>query len=114
MQYETLDRVVELVKPYGHADIQDAFRLIPIRPQDYPLLGIIWKSQFYHVRVLPIGSSVSCQTFKSFSCAVQWMLQHKCGVVGVTNLLDDFISVGPARETDCMNSLLSFELLSQH
>ena len=114
MQYETLDSVVELVKPYGPADTQDAFRLIPIRPQDYPLLWIMWKSQFYHVRVLPIGCSVSCQIFKSFSYAVQWMLQHKFGVVGVTHVLDDFISIGPARDTDCMNSLLSFELLSQH
>ena len=61
-----------------------------------------------------MGSSVNCQTFKSFSCAVQWMLQQKFGVVGVTHLLDDFISVGPARDTDCINSLLSFELLSQH
>ena len=49
VQYESLDRVVELVMSCGprcliaKADIQEAFRLIPIRPQDYPLLGFTWQ-----------------------------------------------------------------------
>lgn len=76
VQYESLDRVIELVRSCGpncliaKADIQEAFRLIPIRPQDYPLLGFTWKGMFYHDKVLPMGSSVSCQTFERFSRAL--------------------------------------------
>ena len=48
------------------ADIQDEFHSIPIRRQDYPLLGITWRGQFFHDWVLPMGSSTSCQTFERF------------------------------------------------
>ena len=77
VQYETLDRVVELVRSCGRncliakADIQEAFRLIPIRSQDYPLLGFTWQGKYYHDKVLPMGSAVSCQTFERFSRAQQ-------------------------------------------
>ena len=95
------------------ADIQEAFRLIPIRPQDYPLLGFTWQGIFYHDKVLPMGSAVSCQTFEHFSRALQWILQSHFNVVNVTHLLDDFIFVGSYNEPTCLNSLLSFENLAQ-
>ena len=119
VQYESLDRVVELVMSCGprcliaKADIQEAFRLIPIRPQDYPLLGFTWQGIFYHDKVLPMGSAVSCQTFEHFSRALQWILQSHFNVVNVTHLLDDFIFVGSYNEPTCLNSLLSFENLAQ-
>ena len=52
VQYESLDRVVELVRSCGlnsliaKADIRDAFRIIPIIPEDYPLLGFTWQCMF--------------------------------------------------------------------
>ena len=118
VQYELLDRVIELVRNSGShsliakADIRDAFRLIHIRPQDNPLLGFIWKDMFYHDKVLPMGSSVSCQTFERFSRAIQWILQSAFHVSQVTHFLDDFIFVRPADEPTCLNYLLSFESLS--
>ena len=72
VQYESLDIVIDLVRSCGHnsliakADIQDAFRLVPIRPQDYPLLGFTWNGMFYQDKVLPMGSEtpdVSCFYF---------------------------------------------------
>ena len=119
VQYESLDIVIDLVRSCGHnslvakADIQDAFRLVPIRPQDYPLLGFTWNGMFYHDKVLPMGSAVSCQTFERFSRALQWILQTHFGVSKVTHLLDDFIFFGPCNESTCLTSLLSFEKLSQ-
>ena len=95
VQYESL----ELVRSCGphcliaKANIQEAFRLIPIRPQDYPLLGFTWQGMFYHDKVLPMGSAVSCQTLEHFSRALQWILQSHFNVVKVTHLLDDFIFV---------------------
>ena len=53
-----------MVRACGHkcliakADIQEAFRLIPIRPQDYPLLGFTWKGLFYYDIMLPMGAIV--------------------------------------------------------
>ena len=118
VQYESLDIVIDLVRSYGlnsliaKADIQDAFRLVPIRPQDYPLLGFTWNGMLYHDKVLPMCSAVSCQTFERFSRALQWILQTHFGVSKVTHLLDDFIFFGPCNESTCLTSLLSFEKLS--
>ena len=67
---------------------------------------------FYHDKVFPMGSSVSCQTFERFSRAIQWILQSAFHVSQVTHFLDDFNFVGPANEPTCLNSLLSFESLS--
>lgn len=44
-------------------DIEDAFRIIPIHPSDYHLLGFIWEGQFYYDKCLPMGASSSCQIF---------------------------------------------------
>ena len=60
-----------------------------------------------------MGSSTSCQTFKRFSRALQWILKYHFEVSGVTHLLDDFIIVGPAGKSASLNSLCFFEQLSQ-
>ena len=39
-------------------DIQDAFRIIPINPSDYHLLGFSWNDQFYYDKCLPTGPAV--------------------------------------------------------
>ena len=110
---------MELVREGGQgyliakADIQDAFRLIPMRPQHYPLLGFTWHGQFFHYQVLPMVSSTSYKTFERFSRALQWILQYHFEVSGVTHLLDDFIFIGPAGKSTCRNSLCSFKQLSQ-
>ena len=49
VSYEMLDDIVALVKTNGpgslmaKADIESAFRIIPIHPDDYHLLGFMWE-----------------------------------------------------------------------
>ena len=38
-------------------DIKSAFRIIPIHPNDYPLLGMEWLGRFYYDRCMPMGCS---------------------------------------------------------
>jgi hypothetical protein len=35
-------------------DIKSAFRIIPIKPSDYDLLGIFLQGQYYYDRAMPI------------------------------------------------------------
>ena len=108
-QYESLDRVIDLVRSCGHnsliakAAIHDAFRLVPIRPQYYPLLGFTWNGMLYHDKFLPMGSAISCRTFVRFSRALQWILQTHFGVSKLTHLLHNFIFFGPGNN---MNQLV--------
>ena len=59
-----------------------------------------------------MGTAVSCQTFERFSRALQWILQTHFNVLRVTHLLDDYIFFGPATDSTCLHSLISFERLA--
>jgi len=83
------------------ADIQDAFYLIPIKFSDHRLLGFHWGGIFYHESVLPMGASSSCQLFKKFSSALQWILGENFKIKGVSHLLDDVFIVGKAHSNEC-------------
>lgn len=58
VQYDSIDQVVDLVQKFGReyltakTDIKDAFRIIPIDPSDYYLLGFTWKYQYYFYKYL--------------------------------------------------------------
>jgi len=70
-------------------DIKSAFRIIPIRPADYNLLGIYWRGNYYYDRCLAMGLASSCKTFEALSTAVQWIAQTKLGTSYMLHLLDD-------------------------
>lgn len=119
VNYETLDHCVAIAQRIGRnaliakADIQDAFRLLPIHPVSYNLLGFTWDGAFYYDKCLPMGCSVSCQLFEAFATSIQWILTQKLNVPFISHILDDFIFFGPSSSNTCYNSLQSFLLLSQ-
>jgi len=114
VQYENFDYALSLVKQIGRGclmakcDIESAFRIIPIASADYGLLGFKWEGVYYHDKCLPMGCSVSCNIFESFSSALQWVMQHKFGVYSMTHILDDFIFFGPPSSAICGTDLNNF------
>ncbi len=102
--------MVGLIQKFGvgaliaKADIKEAFRNIPIRPQDHHLLGFKFEDLYYYDKVLPMGASVSCAHFESFSQAIQWLLINHFKVTGLTHY-DDFIFVGPPHSGLCLGGL---------
>lgn len=118
VSYEKIDSVISLVKAFGrHAllaksDIENAFRLLPIRPSDMPLLGFTCKKedgsiQFYMDACLPMGLSISCQVFERFSCALQWVMETKYHA-SLSHMIDDFCFVGPPASDACGQALDNF------
>lgn len=61
IQYASVDMAVDMIKQLGRGtqllklNIKDAYRIIPIHPADYHLLGISWKGKTYVDRALPFG-----------------------------------------------------------
>ena len=61
VSYATLDDAIKEIRELGKgafiakSDIESAFRLIPIKKQDYHLLGFQWKDEFFFEKVLPMG-----------------------------------------------------------
>ena len=103
VQYATLQDAFKLIlgmgpHPYmAKLDIQSAFRLIPIKPEQYNLLCIKWEDQYYYDRCLPMGARSSCALFESFSSAIEH-IAVKQGVTSVIHYLDDFFLVNRNKE----------------
>ena len=119
VQYEVLDNCVQIIQSLGSgclvakADFKDAFRLVPVSPASYRLLGFIWDGSYFYDRCLPMGCAISCQTFESLSQALQWILVNKLAVNHVSHILDDFITFGPPDSTECQLSLHKFLSLAE-
>ncbi|XP_069109712.1 uncharacterized protein [Argopecten irradians] len=112
--YQSIDDAIKLIKKYGKGallaktDIESAFRLIPIHPNDYELLGFKIEDKYFYDRVLPMGCSISSRLFETFSTAIHWILEHKLQVAGVVHVLDDFLFVGPPNTEQCLKDLTEF------
>eukprot|EP00079_Xenopus_tropicalis_P036153 XP_017949924.1 PREDICTED: uncharacterized protein LOC101732219 isoform X1 [Xenopus tropicalis] len=83
------------------ADIESAFRLLPVHPESLHLLGCHFKGHYYVDRSLPMGCSISCAYFEAFSTFLEWVVHKKAGVTSVIHYLDDFLCVGPQHSNLC-------------
>ncbi|KAK3086988.1 hypothetical protein FSP39_000072 [Pinctada imbricata] len=114
VQYQTIEDAIRIVAKFGRGtlmaktDIEHAFKLIPIHPSDYELLGFQFNGQFYYDKTLPFGLSYSCQLFEKFSSALQWIMESHFKVPGCVHVLDDFLYLGPPRSDLCNKSLNYF------
>ena len=88
-------------------DIKSAFRITPIHPSDFPLLGMKWDNQFYFDVCLPMGPFSSCQIFEAFSSSLEWISVLRFGASGVLHILDDFFFIAPTEE-QCRTDLRNF------
>ena len=77
VHYATVEQAIHFIRSFGSncymakTDIKSAFRIIPVHPSDYPLLGFHWRDGYYYDRCLPMGCSSSCAIFETFSTALQ-------------------------------------------
>ena len=102
VSYATISDAIQQIKLAGagcflsKTDIKNAFRITPIRPQDYHLLGMKWQGMYYYDRCMPMGCSSSCKTFETFSSALEWIAQNKLHIRHILHLLDDFLIIAPS------------------
>lgn len=97
VHYASVDDAVKVIKSLGQQcylvklDIESAFKIIPVHPSDYHLLGLHWDGAYYFDKTLPMGCRSSCAIFEAFSTAIEWVALHKLNIVGVKHILDDFL-----------------------
>jgi hypothetical protein len=74
-------------------DIKSAYRCIPVRPADWPLLGCRWKGKLYFDMELPFGMRSSCGCWECYSTAIDWMAQQECQLRRrLLHYIDDFFA----------------------
>jgi len=52
-------------------DIKSAYRLVPVHPDDRPLLGVMWKGAYYIDAMLPFGLRSAPKIFTAVADALE-------------------------------------------
>ena len=119
VKYASVGDAIKLLKRLGHGcfmaktDVKSAFRIIPIHPADFSLLGMKWENMYYFDRCLAMGLSSSCAIFESFSTALEWLSINQLGACAVVHILDDFLFIAKSKEK-CVGDLQNFITMCNH
>ena len=74
-------------------DVKAAFKQVPVRPEDRPLLGLKWDGKYYYEMVLPFGLRTSGHRWEMYATALHYFIRHHIGVEFVVHYVDDFLLV---------------------
>lgn len=98
--YDMVDRTITDLVASGPGslmlklDLESAFRHIPVRVEDWPLLGFTWLGQLYYDIVLGFGCRSAPYVFNLFSEALHWILERNIPA-RIRHYLDDFLGIFP-------------------
>ena len=95
-----LGRFTELAK----LDIASAYCMVPVHPDDRPLLGMRWKGKLYMDSALPFGLRSAPKVFTAIADGLEWILQERGGCKSI-HYLDDFLFMGSPGSAECRASL---------
>lgn len=115
VSYVSFDRAVMLVSQAGSgalmakSDIESAFRLLPVHPECYHLLGCQVEGEYFYDACLPMGCSISCYFFELFSSFLEWVVRYETSSRGVIHYLDDFLFVSSGDSPQCQFLLDTFK-----
>ena len=119
VQYQTIDTAISLIQQIGpgallaKTDLENAYKQVPVHPDDFELLGFQIHNMFYFDKTLPFGLSYSCNLFEKFSSALHWILENKFSVSHCVHVLDDFLFIGPPNSPQCYSALMAFHVLAR-
>lgn len=74
-------------------DVEAAFKQVPVRPEDRPLLGLKWDGKYYYELTLPFGLRSSGNRWEMYALALEWFFRHHLGIELVIHYVDDFLFV---------------------
>jgi len=80
LAYASVDHLAGLVMSAGRgsflvkADIKEAYRIVPVHPEDQHFLGVYWEGSLYVDKVLPFGLRSAPKIFSALANALQWTL----------------------------------------
>ena len=119
LSYASADDVVSMIlqKRQGtllaKLDLESAYRIIPVHPQDRHLLGMQFDGKLYVDTVLPFGLRSAPKIFSVLADGLLWiMTQH--GIQAALHYLDDYIFLGNPETSECAEALkLALQLCEQ-
>ena len=119
VEYQSIDDAIFMIREAGpgcfmsKCDIASAFRIIPLRPDQYYLFGFEWNNKFYYDKCLPMGCGSSCNIFETLSTALHWIAYRKLAIQLIVHFLDDFLLVHKEKVI-CNKQLALFTDMCSH
>ena len=95
LEYPSVHNTARLVRVLGKGamlaklDLKSAYHIVPIYPQDRPLLAVRWEEEVLLDGALPFGLRSAPKLFTAIADALMWVMQQ-CGVTQVLHYFDDF------------------------
>ena len=111
LHYATFDQALALVFSFGNGalmtklELKQAFRLCPVSPSDWDLLGMYWQGKFCVDLRLPFGLRSSPFLFNRLADAFEWILKHNYAISALMHYLDDYFTVGPPSSPLCASQV---------
>ena len=84
--------------------LQNAYRLVPIHPEDRRFLGVAWQGLVYVHCQLSFGLATTPAIFNTLAEALEWILKSR-GMHYVIHYLDDFLLLGRPNSDECAMGL---------
>ena len=106
LSYVSVEDAVEAVMKKGRGaslakvDIRNAYRVLPVHPDDRWLLGMRWEGALYVDTTLPFGLRSAPKIFTGVADAVEWSAKRE-GVDSVLHYLDNYLVVGRPESDEC-------------
>ena len=106
LSYTTVDDIANRILHIGKGallakvDIEAAYRLIPVHPDDRPLQAVQWNGSMFIDPMLPFRLRSAPKIFNAVADALNWHLTQT-GVPEVYHYLDDFIVIGQPNSSQC-------------
>ena len=112
LSYINVDDIGRVVASLGRGtllakvDLKSAYRIVPIHPEDRPLLGMQWKGGLYVDTCLPFGLRSAPKIFTALADTLEWCSKEQ-GVTHLFHYLDDYITMGGADSEECKANMVT-------
>ena len=87
-------------------DIKSAFRLLPVYPGNFNLLGFKIDSDYFIDKCMPMGCSISCSTFEQISTFLHWLTTKESNSENLDHYLDFFFA--EKANSNCQSLMTTF------
>ena len=85
-------------------DVKEAYRIIPVHPEDRPFLAVRWRDSVFVDCQLSFGLPSAPAIFSAVGEALEWVLRQR-GVRAVVHYVDDFLLLGAPASPECQQAL---------
>ena len=110
LQYTGIDAAVQIILRLGKLcmlaklDLKDAYRVIPVHPEDRCFLRMKWQGNLFLDTALPFGLRSTPKIFSAVADGLLWAMACN-GIQEDIHYLDDFLLAGKADTLECASAL---------